>query len=338
MSEVSQNLPRVRFAEAMSSVKWGTSASQVLSAIGTPDARHHRDAVLPTGLFPETSEIWYYGLAGPHAFPTLGQVWLGIDGVVKAVTGGGSVDSAVINLPEEELRDHLAFISQLPTPEGDSFDPLLVIQTVNRLQPLDVQTSCGIALEYLRVAGFERVYVEPSIALVFRVLMDELVHPPLLPVTYFGTPHPPPPANISMYPRFPIRLDSDVPLLFVQHYTPRMTSGIHTIEPLLRHYHEFGSHRPHRLQPSNRPLDMLFQILEANAWKQAGWSADDQKKLKRVLMTQLLKLGRVIHQNDRALPGDLDGEELDWLWMEHVRRFNALNPIWDSAIDNYRLG
>jgi hypothetical protein len=336
MSETPAGLPRVRFAEAMSTLRYGTSKDQVLSTLREPDERRNRAAILPADLYPAVSEIWCYGVSGPQHFPTLGQVWIGPDDTVKATTGSGSVDPGIASLSEEHLRSHLVALNQAPEACGDAYDPLPAIQIVNRFQALGLLVSCGIAREYLRVSGYERLMVEPSISLLCRVLIEIPRHPALLPATYFGNPHPPASLSANLFPSYPMVILDDIPLLFVAWYTPFTTTGIHTIEPSLAHYREHGRTRPTRLHPSNRPLDALAAILDDERWKQADWTNEDRNTIKRILMNQLLRLVCSVYPVD-LIPEGLDHTALDRLWASHIERFNALDVFWDSTLENYRV-
>jgi hypothetical protein len=327
---------RSEFAEAMSSIQFGMASGDVLSLLGTPDEIRSGTDLLPKGDFPNLKEIWCYGVCGPNRLATLGQVWIGDDGGVRRVSEGG-ITTVIATMSEEQLRNYLVDVSQAPDPSGEDFDPLYAMKIINRFSGLDVAVVCDIIQEYLRIAGQERLMTEPSITLLLRILIETPHHPTLLPLTYFGSSYPTVPENIGAFPRFPMEVWGDVPLLVVEQFSPKSTTGTHTIQPLLDYYQKHGQIRHAPLHPANSPLALTAVIFKDERFRKTNWSESEQRRVRVILMNQLLRLVRSVYPVDALVPGQLDDMALDQLWASHVERFNALDVVWDTTLEDYRL-
>jgi hypothetical protein len=219
---------RFRFASAMSHVDEGTSRDEVLSLLGPPDdirtlADKDADADQHAGLLYETTEMWCYGTDRHLGFPTLGHLYFTELGIVHHHHAPTMPVVEVLRLfPEEELRGLLRLLDQAPPPSSDRFQPRLLVQIVNRLQPLGKDKVLAAVTEYLRIApyyGF--AHARPGLFLVLRVLFDLPDGMSDYPVMHIGSPTPPPPTDGTSIPRFPLTLSGDIPLLLVCGYCLR---------------------------------------------------------------------------------------------------------------------
>src|SRR5262245_21634834 len=102
---------RQEFARAFARIKpggpgfrgGGTREAEVLDILGAPDDIRTRED--PGGITsPRTREIWCYGTDGHLTFPTVGRVFIDVDGTAQIVVGGDGTPPDPGLLPEEQLR------------------------------------------------------------------------------------------------------------------------------------------------------------------------------------------------------------------------------------------
>ena len=147
-----QSKTRQEFARAMAKVKEGMAEKDVLALLGKPD--DIQTDTDPGGVGTHIREIWSYGTDGHLTFATLGHVYIDDKGRVQDVYGGRGEPPNPALMPEKELRPLLRLIDKAPSFRfGNDYDPLLVIQIVNALQPLGKEKALAAIEEYLRVAG-----------------------------------------------------------------------------------------------------------------------------------------------------------------------------------------
>jgi hypothetical protein len=88
------------------------------------------------GGFDRTQEIWRYGTNGHLTWGTLGQVYIDQNGEAQYVYGGHGEPPPRGMFQEDELRQLLRVIDQVPSPMLEHFDPRKLIVAVNALQAL----------------------------------------------------------------------------------------------------------------------------------------------------------------------------------------------------------
>jgi len=289
---------RHEFARAMAKVKKGMTTKEVQELLGKPD--DIRTQYDPGGIRWGHAEIWNYGSDGHLTFPTLGAICFDHDEKVADVFGGRGKPPASELFSEEELRSLLRLIDKIPSYNGGCiFDPLPLIQVVNRLQRLGKEKALAALSEYLRVASRQHERGREGVFLVLRVLFDVPEDPGYMPEMIVGAPCPDGPRNPFRLTRYPILLQDDVPLLLVSNY---MLAGVaENPERHVRYFRRVGRLRDKPLAPTNAPLGLM------DSWaKNAGWLYDDPGKFcdgetihhgKILIANQLLNLlGTVYHK------------------------------------------
>jgi len=155
----------------------------------------------------------------------------------------------------------------------DHYQPALVIQAVNALQPLGKEKALDALNESLKaVASGQSPY---GMFWVLRVLFD--VNTGFPPVR-LGQPFPAAPADTTKLPRFPIMMVGDVPLLVVRGYT---LQGFP--EPISTHLDYFRKHGVIRSTPLMLPASTAdLQAGFTQQWHAAYGEAPDETILEVV--------------------------------------------------------
>ncbi len=322
---------RHEFAHKLSQVKEGMPEAEVLALLGKPDdIRTHTDAggISTT----RTREIWRYGTNGHLTFATLGCVSIDTEGKVQYVYGGHAEPPPPELFPEEQLRSLLRLIDTAPSYNtGSHYNPRLVIQIVNALQPLGKQKALAAIGEYLRVASDFFDHGRAGVFLVLRVLFDVPADPGHMPRMVVGAPWPAGPKDPKRLPRFPVLLVDDVPLLLVSGY---MLGG--KAEEPERHLDYFKAHgqlRSKPLTPGNDPLALMAAVE-----KEAGWLFGlDLEPGRHLVGNQLLALMETVYRSERDSFGyrfSPDGDATA-AWKAIAAEVGKLKIRWNSAECRY---
>jgi len=333
---------RADFAKAIAKIRENMTEEQVVALLGRPDdIRTERDAGGISRV--NTREIWCYGTKGHLSFPTLGCVYLDRNGRTQESFGGKGQPPEQGMFTEEQLQDLLRLLDRSPPLQGDSFNPLPLIQIVNTLQPLGRQRSLAVIREYLRVSDPFSRFNGAGYGL-FPVLLVLFDLPDAFPPSSFarlGMPEPSGPRDPQLIPRFPIALVDDVPLLMIAGYT---LAGMATpMKTIVEVFDAHGQFRSRSLVPRNDPLSVLTDLTTSKQWIYAeptlrqpdhmsfGVSEDDQRE-RSMLMEQLLRLIDSVCR----LPTDVYGNRLpcgeppEPAWRKVVAGVTALSIHWDS--------
>lgn len=330
---------RQEFSAALSKLSIGMSQAEAVRLLGEPDVVQRREEVLPSYYLPRAKEIWGYGIQKSNTYPSLGQLWIGDDQLIEVIIGNEPPDESLQLFQESEIRKLLQLIALTPHPDGTKFDFLFGIRIINTLQTLNKEKVLSVIEEHLRIGGYERFRTEPSLALLLRVLFDTSTPPRLLPETFFGTPHPKGPSDASLLPSFPMCVIGDVPLNVIHHFTPTMSTGIHTIKPLLDQYREEGTLRVTPLTPTDTPFVIIEELFQLPAVSLGNWLPfpEDRYLVKLAGINQLLRLVSSVYEAGGFLPDELSSspDELEMRWESHVKLFQELNVRWDENQGDY---
>jgi hypothetical protein len=256
---VSPQLPsRAQFARSMSLLKPGMTEDEVVARLGKPD--QVRSFSEPrSGLWAGAPVLWCWGTDGPGTPPTLGAVHFTPERKVHRVSGGeGSPPDPAI-LSEQQIRSLIPILDRVPAYQNwITYRPQAVIQAVNALQPLGKTAALAALKEYLRVTPF-RWYADgpDGVFLVLRCLFDVPENPGVLPAMMVGVSSEEP-ADRSLFPRFPMTLVGDIPILLAKGY-----SGSGATESPERHlvwFEKHGVFRAAPLRPTSRALEVLDEL------------------------------------------------------------------------------
>jgi hypothetical protein len=327
---------RHEFAAAMSKVKVGMSAPEVVELVGQPDEVRFDDAeheILTT----DTREIWRYGVLKGTTVATLGQVYFDTDGLVQYIFGQGAPHTPE-RLDEQQLRRLLATLAQVPSyQDGYDFNPLPLIQAVNQLQPLGKELALQVLEEWSRVAsiwhdraGYRGAYLVP------RVLFDVPADPGFMPELRLGAPAVPQQEDKSILPRFPIAMEDDIPFLVNPGYTLGGRAELPGVQ--LGYFRKHGTIRAKPLAPTGNPLAAMDRLLASpRSPYTEGDSSSASHEGRNILELQCLRLIDSVH---RVEP-DRDGELLPWNDKDAVRRKEILRTAanvelrWDPVANQF---
>ena len=316
---------RREFALALSRVRPGTAEAEVRALLGAPDdVRTERD---PGGISAaRTVAVWRYGTNGHLTFGTLGTVHLQADGRVQYVFGGGGPVAS--DLEEAELRRLMRLLDAVPSYNGRA-DPLRLIQAVNALQRHGRGRALGAIEEYLRVSSW---LDDPGREGVFHVLRV-LFEPPAgegWPPMMVGAPDLA--ADPKLFPRHPIALVEDIPIVLVGGYV--LGGQAEPPEQHVRWYRERGVLRAAPLRPPADPLGTI-----ARAAEPGGPFAGLDERTLTAIFEQARQLVDTVYRPaadlyDMRLPY---GPEPGRRFAEHAAAVAALSIAWDPARERYAL-
>jgi hypothetical protein len=312
----------------------GTSESEILRLVGRPDdVRTQND---PGGFKTNaTKVIWCYGTNGHLTFPTLGCVYIQHDGTAQYVYGGQGDPPAAGLFDERQLRELLRLIDRVPGFAGDQYNPLPVIQIVNRLQPLGKEKALAAIDEYLRVAS-DNSDARDGLFLVLRALFDVPKSPGHMPHMLVGMPSPQAPKDPAMIPRFPIVLLEDVPLLLVWGYT--LFGEAEPVAKHVQYFREQGRLRANPLSPTNAPLK-VFGLFHKDFLSVYGDDPNSREcvNAKLLVINQLLRLVDSVYRVETDVYGRKFSARtnIEPSWSRIVNDFGKLDIRWDEAKKRY---
>jgi hypothetical protein len=133
-------------------------------------------------------------------------------GVGVADGGAGAARAAADTVPLDE-------ITNAPRLTGSGFDPMMLVHAVNRLQPEGKEhalSALRLFLDVARAKGLE----DEGVFLILRALFELPPGTKAFPRMMVGAPDwEPAAADAARLPRFPLAIESDLPLFLVNGYT-----------------------------------------------------------------------------------------------------------------------
>ena len=330
----------------MAKIKEGMTEKEVLDILGKPD--DIRTQFDPGGISRlHTKEIWCYGAKGHLGFPTLGCVYIDEGGQVQESFGGRGQPPKPDMFTEDQLRDLLRLLDTVPRLEGNSYNPLPVIQIVNTLQPLGKDKALAAMGEYIRVSGgWDFDGPHEGVFMVLLVLFDLPENIDSNQAGAFGAPYPCAPKDPHLIPRFPIAVVDDIPLMLVSGYE---LEGMATpMNDVLAFFRNNGQLHPKPLVPSNDPLSAIAHLMNSPQWiyadtnLQAAYgislgNMEDSEREKSMVMEQLLRLIDSVYR----LPTDNYGNRLpcgeppEPAWQNVVTNVSLLKIKWDGQQNRF---
>ena len=327
---------RAEFARAMAKIEPGTTtAGEVRELLGEPDdVRTRRD---PGGISAtRTEEIWRYGSAGHLSFPTLGQVHIQADGVVQYTFGGRGAPPPPALFSEAELRQLLRVVDRVPSYNaGSDYGPLPVIQAVNRLHPLGKDKALAVVTEYLRVSSWFDDPAREGTFLLLRSLFEVPDPPGHFPVMMVGAPAPPPPADPTTWPRFPLVIAEGVPFLLVTGYM--LAGKAEPPEWQLKYFEQHGVIRAKPLRPTDDPIALVDRMVGSAGTEFLAQGNLDNDWGRDHLINQALRLIDSVYRTEPDVYGARFsvGKELDKRWAATRAEIAKLSIRWDERDARY---
>lgn len=230
-------LERSTFAAKLAEIKPGDNKQKVERLLGSPSkvldmtgirVDQQPDVIRRSGAV----EVWYYGTNDRSDFPTLGQLHFDSKGNTITTFGGSGAPINCDRISENELRDLLRLINQMPPATGRDWNPAVVIDVVNAIVSLGKHDGHDVIREYIRISPETRIVYEQAALLlvVLHEVPDKAVGgPPLLLGSTFLNESDDP----NLIPRYPIHLlryDIPVFLVFSYTYTGSPGSGLDVLD------------------------------------------------------------------------------------------------------------
>jgi hypothetical protein len=215
---------------------------------------------------------------------------------------------------------------------GASYDPRLIIQAVNTLQPLGKGKALAAIQEYLRITPYIETFGQDAhgrdgMFLVLRSLFDIPPDPGYMLPMQVGAPTPNPPKDPKRIPRFPVVIQDDIPFLLVGGY---MLGGFpEPPESALHEFRDNGRMRSKPLAPSPHPVAALETLLKTYA---------DYGLSREMLASQLLYLTDSVYPLERDESSGYVGKLIDASSEQRDAALKAVDrlPIrWDAARNEY---
>jgi hypothetical protein len=307
---------RQAFAQKLSSIKAGTPTKEIKELLGEPDdIRTSKDGIVTTN----TSEVWCYGADAHLAFPTLAWVYIDNKQQAQYIYGGSPLTA---NLPPEtELVPLLKMLDQIPELQGYKFHPQPLIAAVNALQPLGKEKALAVISEYLRVSSDFDSPAREGTFLLMRALFDVPADPGYMPTMFVGGPSPQPPKDPKVFPRFPLSLEGDVPLLLVSGYI--LAGKAQDPEEHIKYFTTNGVFRSSQLKPTDTPSKILQTLVDSFPDTYGKKTTEGA-----MLADQLLSLLAPVYQSKESLVGNA-------AWWDEWKKAAALKLHWDATTQRY---
>lgn len=220
------------------------------------------------------------------------------------------------------MSDPIASVQALPGFNGQTFNPVALIQAVNELYRQGFRKAVEILLHYCTLSDQDATtYNSDNALLVARVLFIP-AKAGALPDLFLGRPDWNSPPNASVAPLFPLYLYKDLPLLLVSGYS-RGGEGLPASD-YIRACATACTLRLAALQPTDTPLTDVDSFLHSSIWRALG--GDES----HAAMVRLQALRAISNVHSVSLSGPPTPE----IW----QTYRQLAVIWDKAQDEYRAG
>lgn len=293
---------RYDFANKLTNVKVGMCASEVETLLGAPEDK--RTQLDRGGIrAAHCSEIWRYGLTRNKKVATLGQVYFDHGARVLFVFGA-SLPTDARQFNEGELRELFEAIGSLKSYGQPDYDPLCMINTVNRLQPLGKARALAAIREFLRVASEWDDEGREGIRLLLRVLFEPPRDTERMPEVLGSLPTMPSQSDASVLPHFPIYLAGDIPFMLSKRF--RVAGSIPRVEEEVEVFAAKCALRATKLTPSTQPLREVDAIVDQlNSMFPASNSELHGEVARLGLEEQALRLLRSVVKVDPGPRGSL---------------------------------
>lgn len=166
-------------------------------------------------------------------------------------------------------------LDQAAVMQFDDYNPALVIEAVNALQPLGKEKALEQIEQYLET--HDKSKHAYGLFWVLRVLFDVQPEQGFPPVG-IGKPSLPPPAELGKLPRFPIAVVNDIPFLVVRGY---YLGGLpEAVEVHVSYFRDYGTLRKQLMRPSASPDVVEKEFLQV--WTAAYGNAHTAEALETI--------------------------------------------------------
>jgi hypothetical protein len=248
---------RLEFAESISKVQVGMLRGDVVCILGEPDDIRTYPYARTKVKGCAQIEILCYGTSGKNAFPSLGQVYIGLDGRVRLITGNtGSPPKSDVIL-ENELCRAMECLDELPSATSlTQYNPEKVIRAVNLLHGMGKTKAIACMREYLRVTPYWSDG-RSGLFLVLRVLF-EIPKDKRMPMIHVGEYRPGTPTDWNECPLYPLLVVEDVPFLIP--FVVTIAGSIQDPSEHIDFFQRWGHLRSSRLNPPRHAIAVVDRM------------------------------------------------------------------------------
>ena len=325
---------RRQFIETIAQIHEGATAEDVQMLLGQPDCKLQPNGELSQSV-PACSEILCYGTTHKGGVATLGRILMKADGNVCRVIGRGGTPLNNWGYDEETMRHVLECLADMPPSDIARYDPRFAVRIVNELQKLGKDDALLALKEYLRISAPWEAGPE-AIHLILLALF-EIPKEGFFPRLHSGLMWPPEPKARRLFPRYPILMEQDVPLLIA---SPMVICGETAIKfDYLDSFWKRGKLRERPLCPPDSPLEILQRVQGSEQWlfdrdRDSGLSNRGKIMLIKQLV-RLVKPGyRLGDRLDQFL--NLPGKDIDRIWQNIKTEMSTDAITWDPVNNCYR--
>ncbi len=326
---------RSQFAAKLSQVHIGDSELSVARLLGKPDDIVDRTDSAKLSNY--TPLAWCYGTSGHLTFATLGCVCFDANNHVRFVYGNEGTPPSRDLIDERTLRELLTTVDKIGGVRGNLYNPLNMIRCVNRLRSESKERVLAVIEEHARVASFFSHTYPDGLLLLLRTIFEVSEEWGYMPLMGIGRMNPHLPNSKEMYklfPRYPIFVVNDVPVLLISDYTCFGSGGHESLKLHMEYFRNNGVLRKTPLHPPDNPL-RVFDILRSSK----VWEA--YIKLKRsdeeMVAGQLLRMLSAVPNAEHIYSAKLNGKNaFEDRWNKLTQDASSLNLRWDSRVNNYR--
>lgn len=220
------------------------------------------------------------------------------------------------------------FLGQIVGFDGFRFNPVSLVRAVGFFHSLGGAKS----LAALRASSQDSARHE-QVLLVARLLYEPEEPNDHLPRLDLGQPDIGEPQDATFFPRFPLHLVEDLPLLLIGGYL----AGGEAQPPsaYLDWCTENGQLRADPLLPGPRPLTAVDAFLASKEWQQVDPGDFHAGMLRLQVLRALPQQFQPNESEERALLGSTDATPC---WLSLLEEEALLNLVWNPDLAAYRMG
>jgi hypothetical protein len=226
----------------------------------------------------------------------------------------------------------LEILRALPGFNGLKFNPLPLVKVVNALVRAGPEQSCPILDTYSREPQ-ERTAIQGENALLVARALFVVDAAARLPRVELGRPDVDEPADGVRFPRWPLHLEDDLPLLLVGGYL--IGGEGRPVSEQLEWYKTHAAIRLRPLTPPPHPLRVADQFLQSERWKQLA-TQDWHEGMIRLQAWRAVSGIVPLRREDEQLM--LSGDRAQRLdrWQQAIDSVTSSHVGWDANADEYR--
>jgi hypothetical protein len=230
---------------------------------------------------------------------------------------------------EKEIVLISSWMNGLSGFSGLSFNPQPLIQIVNHLLDLGFVDSLEILFSLVDEMTFS---LQENVLLIARTLYLSTDENVSLPVLDLGLPDIEPPQNIAYFPKYPLLIYKDLPLLLVGGYI----AGGEALPPsvYLEWCADHGRLQPKPLQPPSNPLSVTEGFYQSEPGREWLTGGGRRGMINLQVLRAVKPLIPITEAEERAL---MSAGSDSSLWQEQLDYEEKHTIVWDQGTNSYQL-